>query len=359
MIFLKQLISIVVIVLIAGCPRNTAHDDTFKLHYPKGEYFRLVVLSCAKFETNKTQTAWRDIKALKPDLLLFLGDIVYLDEKRRNGRSMEQVFAEQWNEPNFKNLIKDVPYFATWDDHDSGANNMMPKTANIEKRGYYQKAYQEARISFSKRIYHRDDLEKYADIGVNQISIGVKGNSNLGDEANFNGEETLDYSFDINGIQFLMLDGVSSRSDPQTEGGKILSEQQFNWLINKIEDHQSKGITILATGSSLELGDDDWGWKMGYEEDYNKLRKILNQHDNTLVLTGDIHKNATVKPNDDSVNFYEFVSSGMAKRGNFLVLDISRNKENSNRWIVDYQHYGDTMAPGHKERSGAFTLGSE
>jgi phosphodiesterase/alkaline phosphatase D-like protein len=317
--------------------------------------FRVVAVSCANIFKMPNQIVWQEIEELEPDLLLFIGDIVYLDKSKKKGISKEAIFQMQWQEPHFRKLISKVPYFAIWDDHDAGINNILPKSyGKMEKT--YQDAYAEARPLFVTRLFNRDAIDVYKNAGISQISIGNDLPQSLRGNVNFDNKKTIDYSFVKDNVQFIMLDGISSKTSPNEKkiSPSIISNTQFTWLQNKLEAH--KGLTILSTGTALQLGGDSQSWKQ-YKNNYNKLRKILNKRNDVIVLTGNIHKSATLEPDNKLVNYYELVTSGVAldinRRGNFLVLDIENFAKN--QWEVDYLQFG-KMHKRFAKRKGKILL---
>ena len=64
---------------------------------------------------------WRRMAAVDPDAILLLGDTPYIDttdlavQRRR--------YAEFAAVPEFADLLRNRPLYATWDDHDYGLND--------------------------------------------------------------------------------------------------------------------------------------------------------------------------------------------------------------------------------------------
>lgn len=356
---LRQLLAFFIFIFfIIGCEKRIVKDEIIQDISSKDSpginhrYLRVAVVSCAKIQEVKHQQEWDYIRnVINPDLLLLVGDIVYLDKKHRKRNwysithSMEEIFNSQWEEEHFKKLINEVPYFAIWDDHDAGTDNITPQETSSDK----QEMFQEARVSFTKRIFNKDKIELYTrikDFKVNNKKIDFRNQKRL-----FKNNAPLDYSFEMNDIQFIMLDGVSSRSKRN-----ILSNEQFKLLDEKLKNHN--GLTILSTGASLRFGDNQWRWNSPrYKKDYVRLIEILNNNKRVIILTGDIHENATIKPSK-TVNFYELISSGIARdyvKGNFLVLDINNNSL-QNSWNINFQHYGNKMKKGYGIKKGTIRL---
>ena len=309
-----------------------------------GRDYKVVIVSCAKIHEVSTQNIWRKISELNPDLLLFVGDMVYLDKKHRNQKSMEMVFQEQWGEPNFRSLINKVPYFAIWDDHDAGTNDIIVNAFSHELREKYIPLYNEARRSFVPRMFS-SNLALYGNVGISNISLPDKSH-NLRSKYDFAGQSSLDYSFDFGGARFIMLDTISSRTESGW-GGSILSNKQFAFIRKNLDNHS--GLNFIVSGASVHLSK-KWGWRLGYKNDYLKLKSLLRQ--NSIILSGDSHRNSTIPPHE-SIGAIELVSSGVAlsekRKGNYLIVSFSRDDDL--HWRVKYEHFGQ-MKKKYKDRFG-------
>jgi len=88
---------------------------------------RIAIASCCRIQWQRRQPARRAIAKAKPDLVLLLGDNVYMREYKDPARwdhvHLENRYCEQFREPDFRALTDTTPFMATWDDHDFG-----PKT---------------------------------------------------------------------------------------------------------------------------------------------------------------------------------------------------------------------------------------
>lgn len=75
--------------------------------------------SCA--EQHKPQPVWTAIQAQRPQLFLALGDNIYCDTEDMG--EMAKEYARLARIPEFRRFRAAVPIYATWDDHDFGAND--------------------------------------------------------------------------------------------------------------------------------------------------------------------------------------------------------------------------------------------
>ena len=84
---------------------------------------KIAIASCCKIQYVPDQPGWEEIEDERPDLLLLLGDNVYMRNGSWDHPYMEERYKEQLKERHFKSLLGAVPFLATWDDHDFGPND--------------------------------------------------------------------------------------------------------------------------------------------------------------------------------------------------------------------------------------------
>ena len=72
------------------------------------------------------------VVATKPDLFLMIGDVIYPDindalidpwPNENTVERIKQVFSQMGGKPEYRNLKKNIPMMAVWDDHDFGIND--------------------------------------------------------------------------------------------------------------------------------------------------------------------------------------------------------------------------------------------
>ena len=103
---------------------------------------KIAFASCSNVMWQKyNQPIWGIINGQKPDLLLLLGDNIYMSEQGDNGlfneENLEKHYQMQLAEWHFSKLLCETPYLAIWDNHDFGRNdvtNPEHKLTNLQKR---------------------------------------------------------------------------------------------------------------------------------------------------------------------------------------------------------------------------------
>ncbi|MES9969217.1 MAG: alkaline phosphatase D family protein, partial [Candidatus Thiodiazotropha sp.] len=94
---------------------------------------KIVAASCSKIQQIDPQPVWSTIKEEEPDVLMLLGDNIYLDRNRHKDpnklrKELRELYSRQVNEHHFQELINDLSargakLLVTYDDHDFIGNN--------------------------------------------------------------------------------------------------------------------------------------------------------------------------------------------------------------------------------------------
>lgn len=292
---------------------------------------KVVFTSCFDAEKDDVQTVWDRISALEPDVLLLLGDSIYMDfgifGKRHLGAprddslqdfatKMHDLYAKQWGVASFQRLVRSgIKLGMTWDDHDFAWNNSRGAGHNrkfvvpVDKR----------RVSRGLFIQFRQVLEN---LPVGSAYPACPSLDVLGTESDA-GIQSL---FDLGSLRFVMLDGRTFREDPSgrspatgpdgtflpgafhTPTATMHGNEQMNWMLDKLNNWH--GIKIVGAGSVMSESKETWAQYLDYQ-------RLLNEApDRVIVLTGDIHKNRSPRNHrPDGVPLYEVTSSGAARPG--------------------------------------------
>jgi phosphodiesterase/alkaline phosphatase D-like protein len=300
---------------------------------------KIAVTSCYKKYKPKV---WENIRSKNPDMMLFLGDFVYLDgigdkyDKSLNNDKKNEIFediAKMYRDhleyPPFKSLYDEVDYLATWDDHDFQKNGALGSDITLDEvyintiRSIFLKtAYGES----SGEIYRFKDIE----------TSGGK-------------------------VRIIVLD-VRTYRNPEVGGRRdidptMLGQTQMDWLEQSMMvDHP----VLICSGSTLNSPprkslpfisnkhckrESRW---LEHWESYEKLIHLMSNHGRCLFISGDIHKNEFVFHQHGTRNpFYEITASGVSagwfQNGRYAILNIE-----SNEMQVEYYEYN--------EKQGAFSI---
>lgn len=222
--------------------------------------------SCNKLDL--PQTIFSDIAANKPDLFLWLGDIIYADT--RDMKRLENMYKALKTIPDYKKLMATSQILGVYDDHDYGENDAwsnfpfkkesreklydfleIPKTSYLRKReGAYQsylfgKANQRVRVIFIDTRYFRDSLTR---------------------------------------------DPSGQRRYLPNEDGTMLGTAQWAWLEKELSKKDAQ-LTVLV--SSVQIVADDHGHEKwgNFPNERKRFFQLVGKTKpkNLVILSGDRH----------------------------------------------------------------------
>lgn len=300
---------------------------------------KVAFTSCFDVLDDNVQNVWGEVAKQNPDVLLLLGDSIYMDfglpvfsdhplgkpqkwDPQRFAEEMYRRYNAQSRVHSFQDLVESIGQAgAIWDDHDFGWNgasgmgtgwNVVSPEKKLIARGLHMQFREWLRTRPLPATYptqpSMDSLLSGSDIGIEEF-------------------------FDIDTVRFVMLDGryyrdevvveinpYDGRPERRPESTSLLGQSQRDWLAEKINEWT--GLNIICSGSTLTGRSDAW-------EQYLDLAWLAEQHfRKTIVLTGDIH-NIASKRHKSLGNLWEFTASGAARpgigggSGNFGILNIA------------------------------------
>lgn len=195
-----------------------------------------------------------------PDYVAWLGDNVYL----RNGEweSKEGVqyrYTHTRSLSKIQRLLQTGSHFATWDDHDYGANNGNSLEKNKD---------------FAKECFDAF----WANPPQNHTQKGIY------------------YSYNIGDVSFFMTDDRYFRSPqhlPDNADKAFLGKEQLDWLLSELEK-STANFKFIAIGTQY-LNPNTHPYKEGYWKDYQTEARFLldeivkRKINGVFFLTGDVH----------------------------------------------------------------------
>lgn len=253
--------------------------------------FRMAFTSCMHACRQPSQPSWYLLLAQAPDFQLLVGDNVYANTTDRD--VLWRKHLEQRRVDEFALVIRSLPTYAVWDDHDYGPNN---SDGTEPGKARSLRAFREL---FANPSYGTDETP------------GVF------------------YRFSWGDVDFFMLDGRYHRSPnraPNDDEKRMLGDEQFRWLVDGLKRSQAP-FKVLASGSTLEAKESD-SWEL-YRFAKERLFRVLVKHriEGVLYLSGDLHAcRIDVHPPSETGGYpiYEVISSGIAnssERG-FATIDF-------------------------------------
>lgn len=239
---------------------------------------RLAFGSCS-FQFGK-QKIWKSVVEKKPQLWVWLGDIIYADTEDMD--KMRSKYGQLGANPNYNLLKKACPIIATWDDHDFGSND-------IGEHYLMKKESQQIFLDFFETPV--DDARRTRDGVYTSYDYGAGGGK----------------------VKVILLDTRFNRNDPGADGD-MLGENQWVWLENELKNSDAK-INII--GSSIQFvatipGFENWDKFPGAQDRMLKLISSTGVK-GVVFISGDVHYAETNKRVYDQVSYpiYDFTSSGL------------------------------------------------
>lgn len=279
--------------------------------------FRITMGSCV-YQKTPNQPLWQYIPSLQPDVWLFLGDNVYLDQYPCSSCDVDGnlgCFNECWNNlkwyehpiDQYNNLLNHSQFnlnrylsnftnwpptaLLIWDDHDYGLDNADATfdDKNITKEGF---------MYFWEQVDINNEFK--------DIRTKIADDEDRGIYYSHEMTKTFESGEEIS-IRFYLLDVRWYRNDTS-----ILGDEQQKWFENLIYN-DSVDFHVILTGSVVFLDFsvfDKFSPEVWSDNERQQLLDLLdnaNISDRTILLSGDVHFSAVSHRNKT----FEITSSSM------------------------------------------------
>ena len=209
---------------------------------------KIAAASCAKVQSIPNQLAWSEILAAKPDVLLLLGDNIYLDHDSHDDPAalraeLNALYARQFAESNFAALLKDVRQrgarvIPIYDDHDFLGNNRYGGDHNPALRDAARAEFIRA---FSPQQTGNDVYS------LHQLGL----------------------------VDLVVLDERYYRRNPGASGkdrDAVLGAAQWLWLEDIVATSKAKYLLVASSTTLHTFGDESWEQ---YPAAFQRLTQLL------------------------------------------------------------------------------------
>lgn len=263
------LIFVVLTRLCLNCVSQIT-DDTFD---EKLDTLKIGFGSCHDTSDIDSRNIWTTIeKNNRPDLWVWLGDIMYADRNEFNPTTGKftviDSIKENWrllnNITEYTKFLRNLKYgfISVWDDHDFGGDNLGGDFIDkVESKRLYLDAMGFANDSYMRKREGVYSSKTYGKVGQQ--------------------------------LKIVLLDIRYNRQPYGTPNGDFLGEVQWQWLIEEVASMSSNDVLIL--GSSIQVLADD---KPSLVETWHKFeysrRRLISllvsaNVSHLLIISGDIH----------------------------------------------------------------------
>ena len=255
----------------------------------KSTSFRMAITSCMKI--GRPQGSWNLLLAEQPDFHLTVGDTHYADTTDPTVQLKHHVTYRRVKE--FANVLRQVPTYAIWDDHDYGPNNSDGTAKGKE---------------FS--------LAGWKQAWPNPVSGTTDTPGAF-------------FKFSRGDVDFFVVDGRYYRDPnelPDDDNKRKLGDAQFEWLLNGLKKSKAQ-FKVIASGSVLHHSKVD-GWRI-FTFSRHRLLDAIKKHkiSGVMYVGGDMHKSLVWQHHEsDRVGYpmIEIMSSGITngKDLSFATIDF-------------------------------------
>lgn len=224
--------------------------------FPEKKTHRIAILGCLR--QLEPAPALYQYTQLDADLALWIGDNIYSDTKD-NPELIQQNYEVLGSLPAFKEFRAQVPFLATWDDHDYGYNN-------------YGKEYP---FKEQSKQFFRSFWQLENKIPVQQNGIYY---------SDFKQIDNLR-------VQFIFLDPRYNRDEVRFDGkGDTLGEEQWTWLEEELLKKADLRFVVSGYQVLLTEASSSETWQRFPFAAKRLFNTIKNAHaEGVIFLTGDQH----------------------------------------------------------------------
>jgi alkaline phosphatase D len=293
-----QLILLTMLVAVSAGARAGVPDDQWKalgasIKRDRAQPLsRIAFGSC--FKTDFPLGVWDVIAKSKPDLFLFIGDVIYKDTEDMEEKRVE--FVKLGAVPGFANFRKSTQILAMWDDHDYGENDGgadYPK--RDESKSIFLDFFGEPLNSPRRRagggMYHAD---VFGPPGTRVQVILLDGRYHRG---------KLDRDMTSGGYHPLR--------DPKVT---MLGDEQWKWLEERL--HEPAEIRLICSGIQVVPQDQPNEKWENLPLERERLFKLIGRTGaaGVIFLSGDRHHGEiSAAPPETGAGYplYDVTSSGM------------------------------------------------
>lgn len=237
-----------------------------------------------------------NIAAKNPDMMLWLGDNIYLREADWSSRSgILYRYSHMRKQPYLQKLLASCPQYAIWDDHDFGPNDATGSWA------------------------HKDlSLEAFNLFWMNngQGAAGVPG---------------ITTAFQYNDIGFFLLDNRYHRTNERMKDScsrEMLGDGQVKWLIDALKGSNAS-FKVVAIGSQVLNSEALYENYAQYPCERERLLEAITREGikNVVFVTGDRHHSELSKLEKNGILMYDITASPLSSK----VGNSRDNEKNRNR----------------------------
>jgi alkaline phosphatase D len=257
----------------------------------------------------KPQLLWRPIRESKPDLWIWLGDIVY--GRADDLADLARRYRIEKNQDEYKALREQCRVIGVWDDNDYGVSDGGKNNPN--------------KVECQKLLL--DFLDEPPE-SPRRKQAGVYAS----------------YTFGPPGkrVKIILLDGRYHRDPPGSGDADMLGAEQWQWLEQQLASDDAD-VTLIGSGIQVIPNEHPFEKWADFPKSRQRFLDLLSQSRarNVILLSGDRHLGEISSLNDPRFALYEITSSGMthhAKDNLFHSFTKEKNRFRVGQNFVDLNY---------------------
>jgi len=291
-----------VLLMFLSAPAHALEDW---LSLPEGEISRITFGSCAK--QWEPQPIWNSVASAEPDLFLFIGDAIYGDwHGDKPFTPTRESLEADWEKlaaiPEFAAVRKQLPFMATWDNHDYGSHN---GGADFELKEMTKEVF----LDF---FGEPKDSERRKTPGIYDAKIfgppGRRVQVILLDTRWFRSPFKKDQRSAEERKAIGKVGNYIGNTDNNTT---ILGKTQWQWLAEQLQ--QPAELRLIISSTQIipdQKGMDEWG---AFPHERLRLFELIRSSgaEGVLLVSGNVHFSELSTIENINNPLYEITASGM------------------------------------------------
>lgn len=282
---------IILLILFISCSKKTFSVDSKSGSADISKKYTTIAFgSCVREYLDVP--AFNTIAANKPDIFVWLGDMVYGDTEDMS--VLKKKYDQLKAKTEYQNLIKTTRIIGVWDDHDYGVN---------DGNKYYPKKDESKLLALdfldvpkTDPRYDYDGLYSSYTLKSNKKRIKII---------------LLDTRYFLDSLQ---RDTKTRYKYLPSSTGDILGVAQWKWLENELSDKKTD-LFIIGSGIQLVAKDHYWEKWANFPTARNKMLNLLQKANPKplLFISGDRHMAEISQMNINGLSYplIDFTSSGL------------------------------------------------
>lgn len=308
----RVLLILTALLILGGCTPNPEKISNSTANLPPPIKYpptpnlvsRIAFGSCNKYDL--PQPLWQPIVNTKPDLWIWLGDIVYASNTDIS--TMQRMYEKQKANPGYRLLLQTATVIGVWDDHDYGKNN-----------GGKEYPYKEE---------SQQQLLNFLDEPLNSPRRKQKG-------------VYAAYTYGQPGkqVKVFLLDTRYHREEPGNERD-ILGEEQWAWLEKELRNSKAQ-VNLIASGIQIIPEEHQYEKWANFPKARQRLFDLIakTKVPGVIFLSGDRHFAEISKIQATPVGYplYEVTASGLTHSWEKLTQEANRYRLGN---FFKFLHFG-------------------